>query len=332
MAKNGGFSALITSDTCMYLSSFESLRKKIINENTLLSLIDTRGTNAHPDVFDANAGWILRHGHSEGYRGHYFKLNHKIEEKGEALLEAIQNPDCGWFYRADASTFHDIPGSPIAYWASEAVINTFKSGTPLIEKTPTHLGMATCDNNRFLRLWWEPQALAVGTPIEFEYGCNKRWAPYNKGGIFRKWSGNDKYVVDWKDSGDYINSCGAVMVKDSLRFTEMISWTRVSSAVLAVRYKAAGYLFDMTGPGAFGSHDDLIYRLAFLNSAVAMHVASFMSATIDFQPGQIGRYPIIEDDGSSDAISSLAGSCIELSKVDWDSRETSWDFKRNPLV
>lgn len=332
MAKIGGFSALITSDTCMYLSSFESLRKKIINENTLLSLIDTRGTNAHPDVFDANAGWILRHGHSEGYRGHYFKLNHKIEEKGEALLEAIRNPDCGWFYRADASSFHDIPGSPIAYWASEAVIDTFKNGTSLIEKTPTHLGMATCDNNRFLRLWWEPQALAVGTPIEFENDCDKRWAPYNKGGIFRKWSGNDEYVVDWKDSGEYINSCGAVMVKDSLRFTEMISWTRVSSAVLAVRYKTAGYLFDMTGPGAFGSHDNLIRRLAFLNSAVAMHVASFMSASIDFQPGQIGRYPIIENDQSNDAISSLAGICIELSKADWDSQETSWDFKRNPLV
>lgn len=152
MARSGGFAALITSDTCMYLSSFESLRKKIINENTLLSLIDTRGTNAHPDVFDANTGWILRHGHSEGYRGHYFKLNHKIEEKGNALLEAVRNPDCGWFYRADASAFHDIPGSPIAYWASEAVIDTFKNGTPLIEKTPTHLGMATCDNNRFLRL------------------------------------------------------------------------------------------------------------------------------------------------------------------------------------
>lgn len=333
MKKPGGESGITATNSWMFLSSSEASRKKTLDQNEITSLVQL-SVHGFKGIAAQIFAFTLIDKQPCGYKGGYVRLNdfdhHSLQES--KTLEAIRNPDCGWFHRADASTFHDIPGSPIAYWASEAVIDTFKNGTPLIEKTPTHLGMATCDNNRFLRLWWEPQALAVGIPIEFKNGCSKRWAPYNKGGIFRKWSGNDEYVVDWKDSGEYISSCGAVMVKDSLRFIEMISWTRVSSAVLAVRYKTAGYLFDMTGPGAFGSHDDLIRRLAFLNSAVAMHVASFMSASIDFQPGQIGRYPIIEDDESSDSISFLAGACIELSKADWDAQETSWDFKRNPLI
>ena len=332
MAKGAKLVSMITASSWMFISSFESFRKKLLSRARITSMIQ-QSTHGFPYVTVPTTMFVLQLD-SQNTTGCYIRLEDfdRPQWQKPKTLEAVRNPGCGWFHRADASTFHDIPGSPIAYWASKAVINTFKNGTPLIEKTPTHLGMATCDNNKFLRLWWEPQALAVGTPIEFKSGCDKRWAPYNKGGIFRKWSGNDEYVVDWKDSGEYISSCGAVMVKDSLRFTEMISWTRVSSAVLAVRYKTAGYLFDMTGPGAFGPHDDLIRRLAFLNSAVAMHVAGFMSASIDFQPGQIGRYPIIEDDKSSDSISFLASACIELSKADWDSQETSWDFKRNPLL
>lgn len=333
LTKIGGMASLVTSDTCMYLSSFESLRNKIIDNNTIVSLIDTRGSNAHPDVFDANTGWILRHGHPNNFSGSYFKLNQKIGEKGASLAEAIQNPDCGWFYRADASTFHDIPGSPIAYWASEAVRRVFECGEPLGKDTDTHLGMATCDNGRFLRYWWEPQGKCVGTPANFSTSAeSKRWAPYNKGGIFRKWSGNDEYVVDWKDSGQYIDSCGAVMVKESLRFQEMASWTRVSSGMLAVRLKRPGYLFDMTGPGAFGTHDNLIWRTAFLNSSTAQYVARFMSASLDYQPGQIAQYPIIKDDRHLSRIDELATDNITASQTDWDTQETSWDFKRSPLV
>lgn len=333
LTKVGGMASLVTSDTCMYLSSFEVLRNKIIDNNTIVSLIDTRGSNAHPDVFDANAGWVLRHGHSNNFSGSYFKLNQKIAEKGTALAYAIHNPDCDWFYRANASTFHDIPGSPIAYWASKAVRRVFECGEPLGKDTDTHLGMATCDNGRFLRYWWEPQGKRVGTPADFSASTeSKRWAPYNKGGIFRKWSGNDEYVVDWKDSGQHIDSCGAVMVKESLRFQEMASWTRVSSGMLAVRLKRPGYLFDMTGPGAFGTHDNLIWRTAFLNSSTAQYVARFMSASLDYQPGQIAQYPIIKDDCHLSRISELTTDNIKASQADWDTQETSWDFKRNPLI
>lgn len=122
------------------------------------------------------------------------------------------------------------------------------------------------------------------------------------------------------------------MVKESLRFQEMASWTRVSSGALAVRFKRTGYLFDMTGPGAFGTHDDLIWRTAFLNSSTALYVARFMSASLDYQPGQIAQYPIIKDDRHLSRIDELATDNIKASQADWDTQETSWDFKRNPLV
>ena len=112
LAKVGGFASLVTSDTCMYLSSFVAMRTSLVENNTILTFVDTRGTNAHPDVFDANAIWVLRHGRLDGYVGSYFKLNHRIPEKAGALLEAIQNPGCGWFYRRGAETFKQIPGTP----------------------------------------------------------------------------------------------------------------------------------------------------------------------------------------------------------------------------
>lgn len=333
LAVGDGFSALVTSDTCMYLSSFEALRSKLIDESTLLSLIDTRGTNAHPDVFDANAVWVLQNGHHNGYEGAYFKLNHRIGEKDAALLEAIKNPTCGWFYRRDASTFHQIPGSPIAYWASKGLIDSFSLGTSLGQITDTHLGMATCDNNTFLRLWWEVGSTRRAEPAHYPYDFSRiDWVPYNKGGSFRKWAGNDEHVVNWKENGKILQDASAVMINDSLRFRPMFSWTRVSSGSLAVRVKSAGYMFDMTGPGGFGSPEDIEYNCAFLNSSIGLQIARFLSASLDFQPGQIATYPVIQSDELTSRVTSEVGHCCELSKLDWDLLETSWDFKRSPLL
>ena len=329
-----GEAGIMSPFVWMFISSYEKLRNMMIDEKTLTSLVQLEYSGFSGATVPI-CTFTFHNSHVDGYLGGYIRLSDFVgaTAQGPKTLEAIQNPNCGWFYRADASTFHDIPGSPIAYWASEAVRRVFECGEPLGKDTDTHLGMATCDNGRFLRYWWEPQEKRVGTPTDFSKSTeSKRWAPYNKGGIFRKWSGNDEYVVDWKDSGRYIDSCGAVMVKESLRFQEMASWTRVSSGMLAVRFKRSGYLFDMTGPGAFGAHDDLIWRTAFLNSSTALYVARFMSASLDYQPGQIAQYPIIKDDCHSPRIGELTADNIRASQADWDTQETSWDFKRNPLV
>ena len=155
LSDDRGYEALITSDTCMYISSFEKMRREVIERTSIVCFIDTRGTNAHPDVFDANAGWVLWNHPCANIKGSYFKLNHPIPEKGQRLLEALANPNCGWYYRTDASSFDAIPGSPIAYWASEAVVAAFANMESLGKRLITREGMATADNDRFIRQWFE---------------------------------------------------------------------------------------------------------------------------------------------------------------------------------
>lgn len=193
--------------------------------------------------------------------------------------------------------------------------------------------MATCDNDRFLRLWWEVGIKKRALPVEHPYTFSDvSWVPYNKGGIFRKWYGNDEHVVNWSGNGKVLDEAGAVMINEALRFRPMMSWTRVSSGSLAVRLKPSGFMFDMTGPAAFGLADELKYNAAFLNSSVGLMVARFLSASLDFQPGQIAAYPIIQNEEREPLVNATVDSCRELSKTDWDSFETSWDFKRSPLV
>ena len=193
--------------------------------------------------------------------------------------------------------------------------------------------MATCDNERFLRLWWEVGKRKRALPEEYPYTfTDVSWAPYNKGGIFRKWYGNDEYVVNWSGDGKVLAEAGAVMVNEALRFRPMISWTRVSSGSLAVRLKPSGFMFDMTGPAAFGLANKLKFNAAFLNSSVGLMVARFLSASLDFQPGQIATYPIIQNEEREPSVNDMVDSCCGLSKTDWDSFEISWDFKRHPLV
>lgn len=341
LTKKGGMASLVTSDTCMYLSSFEGLRNKIIDNNTIVSLIDTRGSNAHPDVFDANTGWVLRHGHTKNFSGSYFKLNQKIGEKDAALAEAIQNPDCGWFYRADASTFHDIPGSPIAYWASEAMHRAFKCGTALSSNMKMPYGFKTGDNDKYLRLWWECSLAKTYfdcTSDDDSAKSGMKWFPYNKGGQFRKWYGNNDYLLNYENKGDKVlkhakeDKRSAADYDHSLFFAPVLTWSRISSGHLAVRFSPKGSICDMTGPTIYGGESDLAYRQALLNSSIMLAVSSALSPTLDFQPGQVASYPLINDSEDTPNVKLVVAELRSLSKADWDVQETSWDFKRNPLI
>lgn len=336
LVEDKGYAAMVTMQSWMFLGSFEKMRAKVIDNKTIVSM-----AHLGPRAFDAIGGEVVNvtadviYNQHSAVEGTYVRLVdiNGSEAKRLKLLEAIQNPDCGWFYRRDAETFKQIPGTPIAYWASDGLINSFENGKRLGDITDTHLGMATCDNERFLRLWWEVGKKKRALPEEYPYTfTDVSWAPYNKGGIFRKWYGNDEYVVNWSGDGKALAEAGAVMVNEALRFRPMISWTRVSSGSLAVRLKPSGFMFDMTGPAAFGLANKLKYNAAFLNSSVGLMVARFLSASLDYQPGQIATYPIIQNEERELSVNDMVDSCCGLSKTDWDSFETSWDFKRHPLV
>lgn len=336
LAKDRGYAAMITMQSWMFLGSFEKMRSSLIGSKSILSML-----HLGPRAFDAIGGEVVNVTTHVVYNGRtacegaYVRLVdiNGSDAKRKKALEAIQNPDCDWFYCRDAETFKQIPGTPIAYWASDGLISSFKNGKRLGDITDTHLGMATCDNERFLRLWWEVGDKERVLPEGYPYSSpNVSWVPYNKGGIFRKWYGNDEYVVNWSGDGKVLAEAGAVMVNEALRFRPMISWTRVSSGSLAVRLKPSGFMFDMTGPAAFGLANKLKFNAAFLNSSVGLMVARFLSASLDFQPGQIATYPIIQKEEQELLVNDMVDSCRELSKTDWDSFETSWDFKRHPLV
>lgn len=328
LAKDRGYSAMVTMASWMFLSSFEAMRRRVLDSKSIVSMC-YMGHMVMRIAFNTSAT-VFANCRTNSL-GSYCRIEAKdLDAAGNPVSFSAGETE---FYRRDAETFKQIPGTPIAYWASDGLISSFENGKRLGDITDTHLGMATCDNERFLRLWWEVGNKERVLPEDYPYSFpNVSWVPYNKGGIFRKWYGNDEYVVNWSGNGGTLDKAGAVMINEALRFRPMISWTRVSSGSLAVRLKPSGFMFDMTGPAAFGSPSQLKYNAAFLNSSVGLMVARFLSASLDFQPGQIATYPIIQNEEQEPSVNAMVDSCRELSKTDWDSFETSWDFKRHPLL
>lgn len=342
LAIDHGYEALITSDTCMYISSFEQLRKNILSRSTIVGFIDTRGTNAHPDVFDANAGWVLHNAFVEGVKGTYFKLNQAIAAKEAGYLEALANPDCGWFYRADASGFDAIPGSPIAYWATPSTIAAFSQNHSLSSIAKPRQGLATSDNNRFLKYWWEISNVKFGVGFSSRdeaASSKKKWFPCNKGGSFRKWYGNNEYVVNWENDGKEMLEYAASLygsptrtVKNmALYFQEGITWSSISSGALSMRFSPKGYIFETKGSMCFAeNHEILLYILGFTNTTVVKNLMKILSPTLDFHEGPMGNLPIVETDTKT--VADRVEAILPIAIDDWDSFEESWDFKRHPLV
>ena len=324
LAKVGGFASLVTSDTCMYLSSFVAMRTSLIDNNTILTFVDTRGTNAHPDVFDANAIWVLRHGRLDGYEGSYFKLNHRISEKAGALLEAIQNPDCGWFYRRNADTFKQIPGTPIAYWMPTSLVGAFNEGRSIGgDSDYTGSPNITGDNDKYLRFHWE---IAQSRK-------ESKWRTYSKGGEFRRWYGNLIHVVDWSYPARqfYCDNKTSTLLPEKYWYQGGITYTMLTSGKACFRYIQNGCIWDKSGPVICRLGNHLKTWLAFLNSYVAQQCLDALNPTMNLQVKDVKSLPLLyECDEVED--SALVDECVDISKSDWDSFETSWDFKRNPLV
>lgn len=233
------------------------------------------------------------------------------------------------------------PVSPVAYWVSESIFHLFKKST-LGDLFEVRQGMTTSDNNRFLRFWYE-----VGINNEL-FNCEnaetakrsgKRWFPYNKGGEFRKWYGNRDYVVNYYQNGIEMEqfhaelnktSSGGRMKSREFYFRRAITWSFISSSHFCVRYSPPGAIFDVAGSSMFPDEKSIVYCTGYLCSAVANSILEIFNPTMNYQAKDIKALPIVFE--SVDEINKITEECISLSKTDWDSYETSWDFKRNPLV
>lgn len=339
LVEDKGYAAMVTMQSWMFLGSFEKMRAKVIDNKTIVSM-----AHLGPRAFDAIGGEVVnvtadviynQHSDAEGAYVRLVDINGS-EAKRLKLVEAIQNPDCGWFYRRDADTFKQIPGTPIAYWASDALLDAFANAKQLDEIGRPRQGLATGDNERFTRLWWEPGIgeVCFGSETEEEaFKSGGKWFPYNKGGSYRKWYGNNDWLIAFnRPSSEILATLGNHLPSRHLYFKPMLTWSKVSSGVIAFRFRPKGSLFDVAGTSIFGEEETLGYLQGACNSSVIMRVASMLSPTLNFEVGQISTYPIIQNEEQGPSVNNMVDSCRELSKTDWDSFETSWDFKRHPLL
>ena len=253
-----------------------------------------------------------------------------------ALLEALANPGCGWFYRAAASLFTSIPGNAIVYWAGKNVCKAFEAGIPVASIGQPCQGLATGKNDLFVRLWWEVSLNNEWfdcPSVKDSIKSGIRWFPYNKGGEYRKWYGNNDCVINWRNDGEDVKSySGSVIRNPQCYFSPCISWSKISSGSIAFRYKPVGHIFDVAGTSIFADAESLVYLLGACNSSVVLRIASMLSPTLNFEVGQIATYPIVVNEQEVDSVKGIVAQLISDSKTDWDAYEASWDFERHPLL
>ena len=333
MCKKTGYMSMINIPVWMFLSSYEKLRESLIAQDTFANMVHF-GRGVFGSDFGTTA-FVIAKSNIHGYKGTYCRL---FEKQG--AVDSVETKE-KWFlegkgrFVADQSNFSKIPGSPVAYWVSNAFLRVFDTGVLLGKIADAKQGVATADNNRFLRLWNEVSINKVSfhTHSHEEAAiAREKWFPYNKGGDFRKWYGNNEFVVNWEHDGAELKQFrGSVLRNPSYYFKECFSWSLISSSVAAFRYKPAGQIFDVAGMSCFASEKQLNYLLALCNTKVVMKVLEVIAPTINYQCGDIANIPVIQD-GCTNDVCEVAQENIFISKTDWDSYETSWDFKRNPLV
>jgi hypothetical protein len=248
-------------------------------------------------------------------------------------------------YEAKQDDFEKIPGSPIAYWVSDNASNGFSKGRMIKELSKVRVGMHTGSNDKFLRYWHELEFDTIGfgcSSEELTKSLESKWYPYNKGGGFRKWFGNNEYVVNWYRGGESIHKFhniplthnGAPVRAKALQFKESVTWSFVSSSGFAVRYSPIGFMFDVGGSSLFPEKLSVHSFVAFLCSKVALNLLKILNPTMNFQVGNVSDLPIIfpKQESIKQQIDLLTQECIDISKEEWDSRETSWDFTKNELL
>ncbi|MBO6134953.1 MAG: hypothetical protein J6O09_04185 [Lachnospiraceae bacterium] len=241
-------------------------------------------------------------------------------------------------FLVDIEKFNNTSGNCVAYWLSDEYINIFKTSKQLIEIAKPAQGMATGDNKRFVKLWWEVDLndeFLNSNSAEESKNANKKFVPYNKGGSFRKWYGNNDYILYFKDYGrDIAASSESRFQNSQLYLQQSITWSKISSSPIAFRYKPFGHVFDVAGTSIFGDKDDLDYLLGLCNSIVVMGLLKAISPTLNYEVGQISTIPVKVDKNNDNykRVNDVVNKNIELSKSDWSSFETSWDFRKHPLV
>lgn len=329
-----GLSAMVTMQSWMFLSSFEKLRAKILR-NQLLNMAHL-GARAFEEIggeIVQTTVFVQSKAAIPEYKGTFCRLIEPTSQIGkEQMFLAGENR---YFVRQES--FSKIPGSPIAYWVSSRVISLYNENNVGCFASARQ-GLITGDNERFLRLWHEPSTIKLVLP--HSYSAVQKWYPYSKGGNYRKWYGNNTHVVNWAKDGEEIKNFKDAMGKLRSRpqnisyyFQSGLTWTAISGLNFSLRYVPDGFIFDAMGPTCFTFKDeDKFYILGVLNSKVADVMWSMLGPTVKFDQGILEKIPLIYASNIKPLGENLVLSNISLSREDWDSFETSWDFKKHPML
>lgn len=332
--KQDGYCGYMTPFVWMFIKTYEKLREFIIRNKSIATLVQME-YSAFEEATVPICSFVLKNGKTTE-NGLYFKLSDfkgGMEVQKQKVLEALANKNCGYFYETDQSNFSNIPGSPVAYWVSEQIFTDFQKSISLGEYTPTKKGLDTGENNKFLRYWFEvsKNTFGVGFDSSDSFSFAKmKWAPHDKGGDFRRWYGNKDWVINWEDNGFELHNSKANLRSERYYFRVAITWCSLSSGKISFRLSDYGAISNTAGSSLYPNKKDFCYLLALLNSSVTQYLLDIVSPTLNYSAGPVSLIPLLLSDNK--AISSFAAQNVELSRFDWDSYETSWDFKRNPLV
>lgn len=337
MTLKNGFCAFLTPYVWMFIQSYEKMRQYLYTNATVETLIQFE-YSAFEEATVPICTFAFRNNYINK-NGCYVRLvsfRGGMEVQRKKTLEAISNHKCGYYYEQNSSNFSKIPGAPVAYWASEKSLITYKNPNMDSVAQPRH-GLATSDNDRFLKLWHEIDVSKGSLALRCDK--SKKWFPMSKGGSFRRWYGNLEWVINYENDGKEIKNFAISIYKCSSRtiqntqfyFQEGLTWSALTSGGFSVRWQEKGALFGSGGYCAFVNDDLRFFILALLNSKVTGAFVQFVSPTLNYEVGHIKTIPVVMTE-KRNVISDLARSNILISRTDWDAFETSWDFKKHPLL
>ncbi len=346
--KPGGYLSIINQHSWMFLSSYRKFRERFVGQCCICSMLHL-GSNAFEKGIGTivqTTAFVARKLQLRGYRSVFISLQNygSSEEKKKALLNMLNGCEQGIKHTLCISDLDGIPGRPIAYWAGKSIVNTFINNKKLGELALPRQGMATSDNNRFVRYWYEVSDKDIGYGLGSTHEAAQsgyKWFPYNKGGAYRKWYGNNLYVVNWQNDGREIKRLAARLYGTYTRtiknidfyFKEAITYTFISNH-MGARYSPPGAIFDVAGSSVFLGGEELLFVLAFLCSKLSKRFLYILNPTFNIQVGDIKNLPLpdIGNRAVRDRIVSLSRENIQIAKGDWDCCETSRDFIRHPLL
>jgi type II restriction/modification system DNA methylase subunit YeeA len=335
LTKQDGLIGFISPYVWMFISSYERLREEVIRNSTISSLVQLE-YNAFEPACVPIATFTLRNRFVLNYKGSYIKLSDFTGHENQAprTLEAIQNPNCGWFFTAHQKDFEKIPASPIGYWLENDVYKIFDGSKPLDEYFEARKGLTTSNDARFLKNWYEVSLnkTSINTSPNTNSFNNKKFYPINKGGGFRRWYGNFIAVCDWEREGEKLKQYKKAYIRsENNYFKSGVTWNAVSTLSFCCRYVPEGFLFNDVGPTIFNVDHPLLL-MSYLNSSHADLIFKVLCPTMKFEVGQIQIFPLPVKLNSIHQLEKLGKECVKAYKEDWDSNELSWDYKKNILL